>query len=129
MTPPAAAPLPARGSRRQYAANPAAQAPFFNPNAPAHAGAPESAGGYQGQPAPYQQPQQGYGQQQAGQVQGITNQFGQMGIAGQRPVQSLSTTNLVGLPLHPGELYAMNPPEILLPPNVGILCNCSHNQN
>lgn len=156
MTPPTAGPPPARGSRRQYAANtaayiagdgsagppvpghghsasvslgpssnffspadPAVQQPFFNPNAPPQ-GPPDAYQNGNQHPAPQFQapgPQQGY-QGQPQPVAGLANQFGQMGISGPRPTQSLSTTNLVGLPLHPGELYAMNPPEILLPPNV-----------
>ncbi|KAK4704518.1 protein transport protein SEC24, partial [Phenoliferia sp. Uapishka_3] len=97
-------------------ADPAPPQPFYNGNEPVG-----QQGGYNGQQAAPQGFQQGYaGQQQQQQQQpvaGLTNQFGQMGISGQRPVASLSTTNLVGLPLHPGELYAMDPPPILLPPN------------
>lgn len=106
-----------------------------------------AAGGQQqGGPAPYmdgsrqpQQPyQQGgqqpqYGQQpQPGQVNGMTQQFGQMGL-GQRPVRfppsdlcrsssalaqiAVQTVNLINMPLNPAELLSP-PPEIKLPPNV-----------
>lgn len=87
--------------------------------------------------APNQQPayQQPYGQQptpQAG-VNGVTSQFGQMGI-GSKPVRSsvhcilicgltplsqipVTTVNLIHNPLNPAEILAP-PPEIHLPSNV-----------
>lgn len=80
--------------------------------------APQQQGGYGGQPQ-----QGGYGQQQApyggsqGGVQGLTGQFGQMGMGGPRPVQ-LETVNLVGHQLNPAELFNMEPPQIRLPENV-----------
>lgn len=69
------------------------------------------AGGYanQGPPPTYGQPP----------VAGLTNQFGQMGMGGgHKTLSPLSTTNLVGLPLNPAELFSAPPPEIRLPPNV-----------
>ncbi|KAK4053239.1 COPII subunit [Microbotryomycetes sp. JL221] len=57
-------------------------------------------------------------------VQNMSNQFGQMNMAG-TPTQSGSikssivptTTNLMNLPLHPAELMQLEPPVINLPPN------------
>jgi hypothetical protein len=136
---------PARASRRQYAANqgtyfeadpsagqqqhgdPNAQSTFFSPSDPAVGATPayyqgaggNTAGGDQyGNNQGYSQggdPQQ---QQQGG--AGLASQFGQMGLGPTQPFQ-VSTTNLVGLPLNPAELFGSPPPEIRLPPNVNSL--------
>ncbi|KAF9525046.1 CPII coat sec24 protein [Crepidotus variabilis] len=74
-------------------------------------------GGYYGQGEPEylnQQPQQ-YGQPP---VDALANQFGQMGVGGQKQF-SLYTTNLLTLPPDPRDL-AQPPPEIRLPPNACI---------
>ena len=142
------APAPARGPRRQYAQNQgayftaeannapqtgppaaggharAASQAFFSPAAMMDPnGAPSPVPFAQDQqqfPYPTQQPQQipAYGQQTAPDA-AISNQFSQMGISGQQnPAFQTSTTNLVGLPLNPAELFMMDPPEIRLPANV-----------
>jgi protein transport protein SEC24 len=71
----------------------------------------------------YVQQQQGavYGQQQqvspgqAPQISALTDQFGQMGMGVQKPLQ-LHTINLLTSPPDPRELSVL-PPEIRLPPN------------
>lgn len=92
----------------------------IGPGAPVHARQPSypQQQYQQGQAPMYgQQPQQQqmYGQQQPGPggMQGLTNQFSQMGVQ-QRMVQ---TTNLVGYNLDPRGLDEP-PPDIRLPPNV-----------
>ncbi|KAF8629024.1 hypothetical protein AX15_003599 [Amanita polypyramis BW_CC] len=65
-------------------------------------------------PAYGQPPQPSYGQP----VADLTNQFGQMGMGGQKHLQ-LYTTNLFTSPPDPRELYRL-PPEIRLPPGVCI---------
>lgn len=79
-------------------------------------------GGQQGEPeynvAPGygQHPAPGYPQQPgAGQVGALADQFGQMGMGGQKPLQ-VYTTNLLTSPPDPRELERP-PPEIRLPPN------------
>lgn len=81
-------------------------------------------GAQPGYPAPAQ-----YGDQ--GGVGGVTQQFGQMGIAGQQPqaapqptatnapiqLNRLQTTDLISQPFHVSELD-LPPPTIILPPNV-----------
>lgn len=144
MTSPPPAP---RGSRRQYAANTAAyiagdtsgvgapltsghghsqsqqffspashdpNSQLFTPGAQDFSGGAAAAQGFQqpGQPIPpYAGGQQG--------VQGMANQFGQMGLGGQKQMQVVSSTNLIGQALNPAEMMSMSPPEIRLPPNVG----------
>lgn len=141
------APLaPARGTRRQYAAN---QGAYFAGDAGAGAQGPPPPSGHgrsastaffspasmaDPSPAPYFTP--GAGNQFAGAqgggyageqpqqipaygqqpVANLASQFGQMGIAGSKP--NASTTNLVGQLLNPAELFQMDPPQIQLPPNV-----------
>jgi protein transport protein SEC24 len=58
-------------------------------------------------------------------MSGMTNQFGQMGMGGQKPMQMVTTTNLINLPLNPAELMQLSPPEIRLPPNVRHLTKSS----
>lgn len=149
MSSPPPAPV-ARGSRRQYAANTAAYiagdtsgvgAPltnhahtqsqqFFSPathdpssqmftpgGGPQDFGGAAAAQGFQQPGAPI--PPYAGAQQQPG-VQGMTSQFGQMGLGGQKPAQIVSTTNLIGQPLNPAEMMTMSPPEIRLPPNVSL---------
>lgn len=104
---------------------------YFSPNAPVDQQQPgtffspsdgvpqgfQQQPGAQPAPSPYQQgPPAAFGG--ALNVGGLTNQFGQMGVSGQRQAQMVSTTNLIGLPLNPAELMTMEPPEIRLPPNV-----------
>ena len=112
-------PPPAGGHAR------AASQAFFSPAAmmdPNGAPSPQPFAQDQ-QQFPYpnqQQPQQipAYGQQPAP-VAAISNQFSQMGISGQQnPAFQSNTTNLVGQPLNPAELFMMDPPEIRLPANV-----------
>lgn len=57
-------------------------------------------------------------------MSGMANQFGQMGIGGQKPMQMVTTTNLINLPLNPAELMQLSPPDIRLPPNVSSLLRC-----
>jgi protein transport protein SEC24 len=78
-------------------------------------------GGYYGQPeaeyinAPSYGQQPGYGPQPgAAPVAALADQFGQMGMGGQKPFQ-LHTTNLLTSPPEPREL-SRPPPEIRLPP-------------
>lgn len=66
-------------------------------------------------PPHYGQPQYGQQPQSAGP---LASQFGQMGLGGKPAPAMVSTTNLVGLPLNPAELFEMAPPEIRLPANV-----------
>jgi protein transport protein SEC24 len=141
MTSPPPAP---RASRRQYAANTAAyiagdtsgvgapltsghghsqsqqffspashdpNSQLFTPGARDFGGGAAAAQGFQ-QPGipPYAGGQQG--------VQGMANQFGQMGLGGQKQMQVVSSTNLIGQALNPAEMMSMSPPEIRLPPNV-----------
>ncbi|KAG2008235.1 protein transporter SEC24 [Coprinopsis cinerea AmutBmut pab1-1] len=90
---------------QQQQAQPGAQVPPGQP-------------GYYGQQGPeyinaptYGQPQPAYGQP----VDNLANQFGQMGIGGQKQF-SLYTANLLTSPPDPRELHNP-PPEIRLPPN------------
>lgn len=75
---------------------------------------------------PQQQQQQQQPPQQPGAsgfgdpMQGMANQFGQMGFGGQKPMQMVTTTNLINLPLNPAELMQLSPPDIRLPPNVSL---------
>lgn len=74
-----------------------------------------------------QQPSMGYGQPQPN-MGALTDQFGQMGVGGQKPFQ-VYTTNLLTAPPDPIEL-SRPPPEIRLPPNASISpsphANASH---
>lgn len=96
---------------------------------PAYYG-PES--DYGGGPG-YVQQQQGpiYGQQlqgppgQAPQIGALADQFGQMGMGGQKPLQ-LQTINLLTSPPDPREL-SRPPPEIRLPPNACLSPNPAAN--
>lgn len=69
----------------------------------------------------------GYGQPQPN-MGALTDQFGQMGVGGQKPFQ-VYTTNLLTAPPDPIEL-SRPPPEIRLPPNASISpsphANASH---
>lgn len=65
-------------------------------------------GGYQGQAPP-----SGYNDQGGA----LAGQFNQMAIRPLPPFQ-VSTTNLVGLPLNPAELFGMPPPDVRLPQGV-----------
>lgn len=80
------------------------QAPYYAPTGPEY-GAPQ---GYGQQPAPA-----AYGQPAP--VDNLANQFGQMGIVGQKQF-SLYTANLLTSPPDPRDLHNP-PPEIRLPPN------------
>jgi protein transport protein SEC24 len=76
---------------------------------------PQQPSYYQPQNA-YSSPGPAYGQPQpAGGVDALANQFGTMGLGGQKPL-SLYTTNLLTSPPDPNELLRP-PPEIRLPPN------------
>ncbi|KAL0960039.1 hypothetical protein HGRIS_011687 [Hohenbuehelia grisea] len=94
------------------------QQPQSGPTYYAPQGEPEyiNAPGY-GQSQPVQAP--GYGQQQPGMgVNQLADQFGQMGMGGQKQFQ-LYTANLLTSPPDPREL-SHPPPEIRLPPNASI---------
>ncbi|KAF6764239.1 CPII coat sec24 protein [Ephemerocybe angulata] len=87
-------------SQQTQAAPAPGQAPqYYAPAEPEYINAP----GFQQQPA--------YGQP----VDNLANQFGQMGLAGQKQFQ-LYTTNLLTSPPDPRDLH-IPPPEIRLPPN------------
>lgn len=94
---------------------------MFTPGAPQDFGGAAAAQGFQ-QPGAAIPPYAGGQQQQQQQpgVQGMSQQFGQMGLGGQKQMQVVSTTNLIGQPLNPAEMMAMSPPEIRLPPNVSV---------
>ncbi|TFK26550.1 protein transporter SEC24 [Coprinopsis marcescibilis] len=85
---------------QQTQAQPAAQPAYYTPGDADYAHAPV-----------YGQPQPAYGQP----VDNLANQFGQMGVTGQKQ-HSLYTTNLLTSPPDPRDLQNP-PPEIRLPPN------------
>jgi len=86
----------------------------FQPAGPGYAGPPAE---QQGAPGPYAQAQYGgtpgYSNQS---VNGLADQFGQMGVGGVQKQFELSTTNLFTSPPEPSDLH-IPPPEIRLPPN------------
>jgi protein transport protein SEC24 len=118
------------GAPQQQQQQPQAQSQLFTPGLAAE----QQFAGQQQQPAYYgsetdysggpgyaqQQQAPVYGQQhgppgQAPQISALVDQFGHMGMGGQKPLQ-LHTTNLLTSPPDPRELL-QPPPEIRLPPN------------
>lgn len=75
-------------------------------------------GGQQQQPAYGVPPGQAAYGQMGGQQAGLANQFGNLSVGHKPPPVMVTTTNLVGLPLNPAELFGAGPPEIRLPLNV-----------
>jgi protein transport protein SEC24 len=100
-----------------YGAAPAAQGGYTVGPREGQGYAPQQMGQQHNPAYGAQQQQPAYGQQQQPQ-QDLSNQFGQMGIGSAKPIGHVPTTNLVGLPLNPAELFGMAPPEIRLPANV-----------
>ncbi|EJD51234.1 hypothetical protein AURDEDRAFT_111848 [Auricularia subglabra TFB-10046 SS5] len=103
---------------------PAAQpGPLFTPGLAADQFAAQQAAAPQGyyaeqQPVYGQQPPMTYPGQPAPHVGALADQFGHMGIGGQKPF-ALHTANLVATPPNPHELL-LPPPEIRLPPGAAI---------
>ncbi|SCZ98643.1 BZ3500_MvSof-1268-A1-R1_Chr3-1g05521 [Microbotryum saponariae] len=100
---------------------------FFSPGAPgaqpdqygAGAGGAAAAQGYGRGGAAPGPGGPGFAGAGAGAAQAMSNQFGQMNLGGGQKVQaSVSTMNLIGLPLHPAELMSMPPPPVNLPPHL-----------
>ncbi|KAH7099784.1 CPII coat sec24 protein [Auriculariales sp. MPI-PUGE-AT-0066] len=94
------------------------QQQLFTPGLTSSESQPHAAQGYPG----YSDPAQQYGQQMQQQqqqqpnygVQQLADQFGGLGVAGQKPLQ-LHSVNLLNMPPNPAELL-QPPPEIRLPP-------------